>query len=438
MSFVFEMPEVGEGVVEAEVVEWFVAVGDRVAADQPLCEITTDKAQLEIPCPRSGVVLKLHAEPGDIIRVHTPLVELDESGTAVIPKPESAGSAAPPVTAKTEAPEPKATAPVAVTPAPANGAGVALSDPATRGDTKATPAVRRAAREDGIDLQHVPGSGPGGRVTHADLSAFQAPQAATVAQIPAALDPVIPIAPVALPQVTASGTEERVKIIGIRRKIAEAMVRSKHAAPHFTYVEEIDCLELVRLRQGLKVTAATMGVKLTYMAIIAKACSVAFRQFPNVNAVMDEEKFELVVKGDHHIGFACDTPNGLMVPVVKNVEQKSILRVAAELADVTARTRVGQAKRDELMGSTFTITSVGNLGGVLATPILNSPEVGILGVNQIRDRAVVVDGEIVIRPMMYLSPSFDHRIIDGMVGARFIARLKALLEAPEQLLLELS
>jgi len=234
-----------------------------------------------------------------------------------------------------------------------------------------------------------------------------------------------------------TGHEERIKIIGVRRKIAEQMVRAKHTAPHFTYVEEVDATRLVELREALKPLAKARGVKLTYIPIVMKAASVAMREFPNLNAVMDEERFELVVKGDHNFGVACDTPNGLYVPVVKNVEQKSVLEIAAELQDVTDRCRAGKAKLDELRGGTFTLTSVGNIGGVLATPILNVPEVAILGVNAIRDAAVVRDGQVVVRKMFYLSPSFDHRVIDGAVGARFVAALKALLEAPESLLLEL-
>jgi pyruvate dehydrogenase E2 component (dihydrolipoamide acetyltransferase) len=240
-----------------------------------------------------------------------------------------------------------------------------------------------------------------------------------------------------LPQVRPSGLEERVKIIGLRRRIAQQMVAAKQTAPHFTYVEEIDCKRLVELRTRMKPRAAAMGVKLTYLPIIAKACSVAFREFPNVNAVMDESSFELVVKSDHNIGFACDSPNGLFVPVIKNVEQKSILHIAAEMAELSAKTRAGQASREDLTGGTFTMTSVGAIGGVLATPILNVPEVAILGVNRIRERAVVINGQVEARPMMYLSPSFDHRIIDGAVGARFVALLKHLLEEPEALLLEL-
>jgi pyruvate dehydrogenase E2 component (dihydrolipoamide acetyltransferase) len=215
------------------------------------------------------------------------------------------------------------------------------------------------------------------------------------------------------------------------------MVRSKHTAPHFTYVEEVDCTRLVELRERLKGRADKMGVKLTFIPIIMKACSIVFREFPNVNAVMDEQNFELIVKGDHNIGVATDTPAGLMVPVVKNVEQKSILRIAAELGDISARARVGKAKLEELTGGTFTVTGVGSIGGVLSTPILNVPEVGILGVNAIRDQAVVRNGQIVARKMMFLSNSFDHRIIDGAVGARFTAALKAVLEEPEALLLEL-
>ncbi|MCB9699599.1 MAG: 2-oxo acid dehydrogenase subunit E2 [Alphaproteobacteria bacterium] len=271
------------------------------------------------------------------------------------------------------------------------------------------------------------GTGPGGRVTRDDLHGQ--PAAAPEAPLPV-------IAP-ALPMVLPSGGEERVKLIGVRRKIAEQMRKSKSTAAHFTYVEEVDCKELVTLRNRLKKVAAEKGIKLTYIPIIMKAVSVVLREFPNVNAVMDEENLELVVKGDHNIGISTDTPNGLYVPVIKNVEQKSILHIAVEMDDLVKRTRAGKAKLDELKGGTFTMTSVGSIGGVLATPILNIPEVAILGINAIRDQAVVRDGQIVIRPMMYLSPSFDHRVIDGAVGARFVAALKAVLEHPERLLMEL-
>lgn len=242
----------------------------------------------------------------------------------------------------------------------------------------------------------------------------------------------------ALQQVTPTGAEERVKLIGVRKAIALQMRKSKDTAAHFTYVEEVDCGELVELRTKLKELAAARGVKLTYIPILMKATSLVLRQFPNLNAVMDEERFELVVKRDHNIGISTDTPAGLYVPVVKSVDQKSILQLAIELDDLTSRTRAGKARLDELRGGTFTMTSVGSIGGVLATPILNIPEVAILGVNAIRDAAVVRNGQIVVRPMMYLSPSFDHRVIDGALGARFTAALKAVIERPEALLLELA
>jgi pyruvate dehydrogenase E2 component (dihydrolipoamide acetyltransferase) len=425
MGFVFKMPEVGEGVVEAEIAEWKVAVGDFIALDAPLCEITTDKASLEISSPKSGVIEKLYGAPGDIIQVHTPLVEINVAGEA-----GDAGDASAPETAAA-APEP---VPAASAPA---AAPAAVAPTTSSQGTKATPAVRRRARELGVAIDQVAGTGPRGRVTHADLESFARPVPAPAPTMESGSP--LPMAPVALPQVMPSGSETRTKIVGIRRKIGERMVQAMHTAPHFTYVEEVDCTELVRVRTRLKARAAARGIKLTYMPFFAKACSIAFREFPNVNAWMDNANNELIVKGDHHIGVSCDTPNGLMVPVIRSVEQKSILRIAAEMQDLFARTRAGQAKRDELMGSTFTMTSVGSIGGVLATPILNVPEVGILGINKIRKRAMVgPNDEITVRHMTYLSPSFDHRIIDGAVAARFVARLKDILENPECLLLELA
>ncbi|MFK7931729.1 MAG: dihydrolipoamide acetyltransferase family protein [Myxococcota bacterium] len=412
MAFVFELPEIGEGVVEGEVVSWKVQVGDSVARDQPFCEIMTDKATVEISSPTGGTVLKLYGEPGDIIKVHEPLAEIDDAGA-----PASAAPAA-------------AKAPAA--PAAASRRGAAPSDPSARSHTKAAPAVRREARERGIDIHQVPGTGPRGRVTRDDLATHG------VAGAPGPSSAPMPIAPPALPQVHPSGHVETVKIIGLRRKIAQQMLAAKQTAPHFTYVEEIDATELVALRKRLKPKAAARGIKLTFLPFILKACSVAFRDFPNVNATMNSDTYELSVHGDHNIGIATDTPQGLFVPVLKSVERKSILHLAVELAQLTDRTRNGTASRDDMSGGTFTITSVGNIGGVLATPILNIPEVAIMGVNAIRDRAVVVDGQIVVRKMMHLSPSFDHRIIDGAVAARFVARVKALLEDPAELLVELS
>ena len=273
-----------------------------------------------------------------------------------------------------------------------------------------------------MNIEIVAGSGKGGRVTRSDVDAMARGGSA-------------PAPAGSLPRVAAvpSGTEERIKIIGLRRKIAEQMVRSTTTMPHFTYVEEVDATRLVDLRSQLKATAAAHGIKLTYIPMVMKAVALVFRQFPQVNATVEEDPLTTIVKGDVNIGVATDTPDGLFVPVIKNVEQKSVLQIAAELDDLVTRTRAGKVDLHELQGGTFTITSVGNIG-VLATPIINYPEVAILGFNKIQERPVAIDGELKIRQMVYLSPSFDHRIIDGAVGARFVAALKEVLENPAQIL----
>ena len=428
--YVFELPEIGEGVVEGEIVQWLTNVGEFVDVDQPLCEVMTDKANVEISSPKSGVVKALHGDPGDIVSVHSPLVDIDTAADASAAKP-----AAPKKEVKA-APEPKKAAPEpakppapAAKPAPAPATPTASAAPIkTSGKTLATPAVRSYAREQGIDLNTVPGSGKGGRVTKADINAFI--NRASAIKAPAALE-FSPVDALGYPR-----PDETVKIIGLRRKIAEKMVESYRTIPHFTYVEEIDATRLVGLRGALKGPAAQQGIKLSYLPFIMKALVRVFREFPTVNANMDEDAFALQVRGEVNIGIATDTPQGLYVPVIKNVESKSLLQLAHEVIDITDRTRNGTASLDDFRGGTFTITSVGNIGGRFATPIINHPEVAILGVNQIHDRPMVVDGEIVARKMMYLSPSFDHRVIDGAVGARFIAALKEILETPEVLLVE--
>lgn len=435
--FVFELPEIGEGVVEGEVVRWLVAVGDRIAVDQPICEIMTDKATVEISSPKAGRVARLHGRPGDVVKVHSPLVEIDLGAGAEAPKVEAPKAEAP----KAEAPKaeaPKAPAPTAEAPKVAPRAPVeaapraealpapvlAKMPPPPGYKALASPAVRHAAREAGLDVDQVLGTGKGGRVTRADLEAATVPAEAIKA--PPALSAPAPVV-----------GDERIRIIGLRRKIAEKMVQAYRTAPHFTYVDEVDATELVALREKLKGAAEAQGVKLSFLPFIMKALCRVFRDFPTVNAVMDEEEFTLVVRREINIGIATDSPQGLYVPVVKNVDQKSILELGAELQDLSRRTREGKVRMDELQGGSFTITSVGNIGGRFATPILNHPEVAILGVNQIHDRPMAVDGQVVIRKMFYLSPSFDHRVIDGAVGARFVSALKALLESPEQLMLEL-
>lgn len=427
--YVFELPEVGEGVVEAEIVRWLVAEGDSVSRDQRICEVMTDKATIEISSPVGGTVAKLYGNPGDVVKVHSPLVDFSDGGNGVAAPAKAEAPKAP----KAEAPKAEAPkAPKAAAPSPAPASAPVARAPGEK--TLASPAVRSYARENDVDLTAVPGSGKGGRVTRADVDAVsQAPE-------PRALPPE----PRALPAVqvpswagAASGQDQVVKIIGLRRKIAEKMVQSYINKPHFTYVDEVDATELVKAREAILPAAACYGLKPTYIPFIMKALCLVFREFPTVNSTLDEATMEMTIHGSVNIGVATDTPQGLYVPVIRNVERKSILELTAELTSVTERVRTGQAGVADLTGGTFTITSVGNIGGRFATPIINAPECAILGVNQIHDRPVVLDGQIVARKMMYLSPSFDHRVLDGAVAARFVSALKDVLENPARLLLEL-
>jgi pyruvate/2-oxoglutarate dehydrogenase complex dihydrolipoamide acyltransferase (E2) component len=428
--YVFELPEIGEGVVEGEIVQWLAQEGDYIDVDQPLCEVMTDKANVEISSPKAGVVKSLHGEPGDIVAVHSPLVDIDTEAKAGSAKPAPATKKP----AKSPAPAP---APKAVAPAPAKTvappAAVAPPAPAptltpTSGKTLATPAVRSHARESGVDINTLSGSGTTGRITKADIDGF--------VHNPSAIKAPPALAFNAVETPGFPRPDEAIKIIGLRRKIAEKMVESYRTIPHFTYVEEVDATRLVDLRGALKDAAAAQGVRLSYLPFIMKALVRVFREFPTANANMDESSFTLNVRGEVNIGIATDTPQGLYVPVIKNVESKGILELAHEVVAITERTRNGTASLDDFRGGTFTITSVGNIGGRFATPIINHPEVAILGVNQIHDRPMVIDGEIVARKMMYLSPSFDHRVLDGAVAARFVAALKAILETPEVMLVE--
>ncbi len=451
---VFELPEIGEGIVEGEIVRWLVAEGDRIQRDQPVCEIMTDKATVEIPSPAAGTVVRRHGEEGDVIAVHAPLLEIDESGAGVAPAPSEAAPAPAKAEAPVQAPAPEKTAAPAsapaeapAKPAPAEAPAKAAPAPAEApakpaparpaGPVLASPAVRAYARQKGVDLSTVRGTGKGGRVLRGDVDAAAAASPAAVeadlAAPPAVAERIV--APPAVAAPAPAGEDRRVRIVGLRRRIARKMVESYRTVPHFTYVDEVDATRLVELRRALQPAAGE--VKLTYIPFIMKALCLVFREFPTVNAVMDEEAETLVVRAPVNIGIATDTEAGLVVPVVKNVQDKPIVQLAAELAELTGKARAGRLALDDLQGGTFTITSVGNIGGRFATPIINHPEVAILGVNQIHDRPVARDGQVVIRKMMYLSPSFDHRVIDGAVGARFVSALKAVLEEPERLLLEL-
>lgn len=447
----FALPDIGEGVAEGEITRWLVAEGDAVTEDQPMLEVMTDKATVEIGSPVDGSVLKLLHDEGTTVPVGEVLLILSAGAGAParIGGHAHGGGGAAPAPAK-PSPAPASSAPsagggaaLAVAPAPST---VALADtglpPRADGTrrVRAAPAVRRLARESGVDVAGLNGSGPNGRVTLADVKAAAAGGAAlAVPRTAPAAAPAAGAAPMAVgdaPAPHALAGDERVPLKGLRKVIAKQMRVSKHTAAHFAYIEEIDVTELVALRKASKERAAEKGVKLSYMPYLMKAVCVALREFPLLNASLDEAAQELVYHGQINLGIAVDTPNGLIVPVVRDAANKSMIQLSTEMNELADRARNGKTRQDDIGGGTFTITNAGNIGGLLATPIINVPEVAIMGVHAIRQRPWVVDGEIVIRDIMYLSLSLDHRVVDGAVGARAMNIIKDLLENPGHLLLE--
>ena len=419
-TYAFKLPDIGEGVVEGEVVEWMVSVGDTVKEDDPILSVMTDKATVEIPSPVDGKVTKIIGEPGDILPVGEVCIEFEVDGAGnassstdeAKPTPEPVAEPAPP---KEEVkPEPvaeKAPEPVAAPSPVARAAGT---------KALASPAVRQRAREANIDLQIVAGSGPGGRISHADLDrhiAGGASGASSFAPVGASL------------KTKLTGTEE-VKVIGLRRKIADSMMSSYSTIAHFSYFEEVDITALEELRQHLNSTRPEGAPKLTYLPFIMQALVKALKESPECNALYDDEANVVTRHQAIHLGIATQTDRGLYVPVVKHVEAMDIWQSASEMVRVTSATRDGKATADDLSGSTFTITSLGRLGGLGATPIINKPEVGILGVHNAKERAVVRNGQIVVRRMMNLSSSWDHRVVDGHDGATLVQKVKTLLENP--------
>ncbi|PIQ25819.1 hypothetical protein COW36_22015 [bacterium (Candidatus Blackallbacteria) CG17_big_fil_post_rev_8_21_14_2_50_48_46] len=403
------LPPIGEGIAEGEIVKWSVAPGESVQAEQALLEILTDKASVEIPTPESGVVAELLFSEGDLVPVGSVIARL-KSGAE---KMESAA----PTTQK----QPSATQPSA---AP-------LQAPATNDNAMATPAVRQKARERGLDLSQIKGSGPFGRILLEDLA--QAAQPALQAQIPQTASP----APHPPAQPTDPSTaEERIPLRGIRRKIAEQMVRAKFTAPDFLYADEADLTELVEFRKEVAPQLKQEGIKLTYLPFVIKAVASALKAHPSLNASLEEARQELVLKKYYHLGIATASPQGLLVPVIPNADQLSIKQLALEIDRLSSAVRDGKAKAEELRGSTFTITNIGAIGGLISAPIINYPEVAILGFNKIYQKPVVYQGEIVPRWVCTFSLSVDHRVVDGAEAAYFMRHLLQLLENPKRLLLE--
>ena len=407
---VFKLPDIGEGVVEGEVVQWHVSVGNAVKEDDPIVDVMTDKATVTIPSPVSGVVSSLNGEAGDMIAVGSALVEFDSEDT--LPAAGPVAAAEPEVEAASE-PEPEPETEPASKPDPEPAPAPA----APSGRALASPALRRRAREAGIDIAQISGSGPSGRIRNADLDAFIAADGSVIRTEPAAQ--------------SAERTDiTEVKVVGLRRKIAEQMTTSKTRIAHFSYFEEADVTELETLRRTLNASRDVTQPKLTYLPFIMLALSRIMPDHPECNAIYDDQAGVVMRHGAVHIGIATQTERGLYVPVVKHVEAMDAWQVAGEMQRVTGAARDGTAHLDDLTGSTFTITSLGRDGGLGATPIINHPEVAILGVHKAREMPVVRDGQIVVRRIMNLSSSFDHRVVDGADGAALIQHLKRMLENP--------
>lgn len=416
--FEFKLPDIGEGVVEGEVVEWMVAVGDTVKEDDPILSVMTDKATVEIPAPCDGTVKSLVGEAGDILPVGAVCIVFDVDGAGNASEDTAASEPVAVAPQPTEVSEPVAPAPAPVAPpapAPAATAPVARA-PGTK--VLASPAVRQRARSANINLELVAGSGPAGRVSHADLDRH-------IAGGSASSGPAYGFAV----KSAKNGTED-IKIIGLRRKIADGMMASYSSIPHFSYFEEVDVTELESLRQHLNATRPEGAPKLTYLPFIMQALVKALAERPECNAIYDDEANVVTRHEAINLGIATQTDRGLYVPVVKHVEAQDIWQSATEMGRVTKATRDGKASVDDLSGSTFTISSLGRLGGLGATPIINKPEVGILGVHNAIDRAVVRNGQVVVRRIMNLSSSWDHRVVDGHDGAMLVQLLKNYLEHP--------
>ncbi len=426
MTVEFKLPDLGEGIAEGEIVKWLVSEGQDIKEDQPMVEVMTDKATVQIPSPTTGKVRQILAKEGETIKVGTILVVL-EGGEA-----------------KTSVKEIVAEGQFAAQISTLQEPGTKTAASQTR--VVATPATRKLARELNVDLDYILGTGPGGRVTEEDVrkTASAKKEVPLVAQIQVQKTASsqaeqrsslqMPVTQVITTQGVAR--EERIPVHGIRKRIAEKMSKSVHTAAHVLHVDEVDFTELIALREAVKSVAEIRQVKVTYLPFLIKAAAYTLREFPYFNASIDDEKKEIVLKHYFNIGFATDTPNGLIVPVVKDADKKKILDIANEIENLAEQARNGTISLENIQGGTFTITNIGTLGGVFAAPIINHPEVAILGISKFEKRPVVRADQIVIRPMGYLSLSFDHRIVDGADAARFTTRLIKYLENPSTLFLE--
>ena len=408
MAFEFKLPDLGEGIAEGEIIKWMAKEGDQIKEDQPIVEVMTDKVNVQIPAPRSGKVSKILVKEGDIAKVGQTILIIDDGSAGTAPSAPGSSLAAP---------------------KPVQAGPVTQAQPAVPSQgSLATPATRRLARELGVDIVTVRGSGPQGRVTDEDVrksagGSRSGPATVAVQQVPPS-------------QVRGGPKEELIPLRGIRKTISERMLKSLQTTAQVTHVDEADMTELVQLREAFKGSAEKRGVRLTYLPFIIKALVPALKEFPYVNSSLDEPNGNIVLKKYYNLGIATDTEQGLVVPVVKSVDTKDIFELAGEIERLADKARRGQLTLDDVHGSTFTITNVGAIGGIFATPIINLPEVAIMGLHKITKRPVVRDGKVEIRDITYLSLTFDHRVVDGAYAARFTSRVIETLQDTKRLLSE--
>ncbi len=411
MAYEFKLPDIGEGLVEGEIVKWLVGVGDTLGEDQPMVEVMTDKATVELPSPIAGRVSDIRAEEGEVVPVGDVIIVIEDgSGGSAAPSEVTKSADEQAETAASSEPEPEPAPTPVRAPAPKSPTGRVL----------AAPATRKYAREKDVDIRQVTGTGPRGRVTRENIDQFSG-----AAPVPAAT-PIV-----------ALETDRIIPVRGLRRLIARSMARSKRTAAHFTIVEEAHVDELVRLRNVLNGDLREGETKISYLPFVMKALVVAIREFPYLNASYNEELQEIILKARINLGIAVDTDAGLSVPVIHNVPGKDFQQLSSEIAGAADRARAGKSTTEDIADGTFTITSTGAHGGLLATPVINHPEVAIIGIHAIRKKPVVRNDEVVIGHVMNVSLSLDHRVVDGMTGARFLARVVSLLEEPGRLIASL-
>lgn len=415
MATKLTLPDIGEGVTEGEMVAWLVKEGDTVEADQPVVEVMTDKATVEVPAPDAGTITKLIAQEGDVIPIGGALLEIKlGAGTTTIPVKEATST---PITTSVAK--------------PSSSGGVMIEPPIVDSSVLASPSTRRFSREVNVNINNIAGTGLAGRVTRDDVSAaMDGAEAASPSSIPTSATVIFPV------RDFATKTDERVPLRGVRKKIAENLQMAKRLIPHFTIMDEANLTQLVKLRTQAKKAGEKYGVKITYLPFVVKALIATLHEYPMFNASIDDDAGEIIYKKNFNIGFAADTPNGLMVPVIKNADQKSILELSAEITDLSIRTRAGKLNLDEMRGATITITNIGSVGGTYATPIINHPEVAIIGMYKMTKKPIFVEeGKFKTASVMNYTVTADHRLIDGAVAANFLKSMFEKLENPASLMI---